>query len=145
MNDLSLFLRLIEEFCENHSMVESFEYIDSVEKIDKVGKPFRRVIVFPMDFDISDDRYSISMGLVVQDKVRGLDFTANIKSNEANMFIIGQLEEHLYSHDKSVQITNGDFMPSSDDGEGENITSAVATITLDVDRVFNSDIDFGVS
>lgn len=144
MNELSLFYRLVEAFCQDHSMVDGFQYLDSVDKIDEVGVPYLRVVVFPTDFQILEDTYSVTYGIVLQDKVRGLDPISHVKSSEKLMFILGQLEEHLYSHDKSITISNGDFMPNAEDREGENITSAVASITINVHRRNNSDIAFDI-
>lgn len=144
MNELSLFYRLIETFCQDHSMVNGFEYLDSVDKIDEVGADYLRVIVFPTDFSIQETTYSVTYGIVLQDKVRGLDPVAHVKSSEKLMFVLGQLEEHLYSHDKSISITSGDFMPNAEDREGENITSAVASITVNVHRYNNPDIAFDI-
>ena len=140
MNELSHLAKSIKNFCDSHSMVESFEYVDDVARIEQLGSAFRRVIIFPLSYEINADTYLVSFGLVVQDKLRGLDFTAHIKSQEANMYIIGELEEYLYQIDNDITITDTTFVPDDTNDAGENVTAAVATINAQFHRFRYTDL-----
>lgn len=140
MNELSHLAKSIKNFCDSHSMVESFEYVDDVARIEQLGSAFRRVIIFPLSYEINADTYLVSFGLVVQDKLRGLDFVAHIKSQEANMYIIGELEEYLYQIDNDITITDTTFVPDDTNDAGENVTAAVATINAQFHRYRYTDL-----
>lgn len=140
MNELSHLAKSIKNFCDSHSMVESFEYVDDVARIEQLGSAFRRVIIFPLSYEINADTYLVSFGLVVQDKIRGLDFVAHIKSQEANMYIIGELEEYLYQIDNDITITDTTFVPDDTNDAGENVTAAVATINAQFHRYRYTDL-----
>ena len=140
MNELSHLAKSIKNFCESHTMVESFVYVDDVSRIPELGEAFRRVILFPLTFEINNDTYAVSFGMVVQDKVRGLDFTAHIKSQEANMYIIGEIEEYLYQIDNDITITDTEFVPNDENDAGENVTAAVATVNAQFHRYRYTDL-----
>jgi hypothetical protein len=140
MNELSHLAKSIKSFCESHSMVESFAYVDDPSKIAELGEAFRRVVIFPLTFEITNDTYMVTFGLVVQDKVRGLDFTAHIKSQEANMYIVGELEEYLYQIDNDITITDTEFIPNEQNDAGENLTACVASINAQFHRYRYTDL-----
>jgi len=141
MNDITNLLTAMRNFFGRHRMVESYFEVSVVEELPELGGDFRRVSTFPLRFELNDDVYTITYGIVIQDKVRGGDMLSYAKSVEQSIFVLSQLQDYMTSIDEEVEVTQGELFGVFSPTQSENIPTIIAEITASFMKPVYKDFD----
>ena len=137
MNDLTTIYELFEQFGTNHSMVNEFKLLNSLEDLESIEINHRGLFISLEDANISRDSgnpvYDINFNIVIVDKVAVDDPLGLINSNQENLFVMGQLQDYFIQNldgEQSFQEVSMRGFSSED----YNITASVSNATFVVGR-----------
>ena len=144
MNNLRGIYEAIKDFGERHEMVNEVILVKSEDELESREFNYRTMVVVPIEANISREDnspvYYIDLGVVMVDKVPSDNDEANINSIDENIFIIGQLQDHLEQTEYDVDFGNVDL--NSESLDSYNITTAMADFTFTlVRKPFNRTIN----
>lgn len=136
MNNLRNLHDTLRDFAERHEMINESILVKSEEEIESYEFNYRTMIVMPLEANISRENnsptYYIDFGVVLLDKVPAENDEAYINSVDENIFIMGQLQDHLGQSDFDVEFGNVDL--NVDRMSDHNITSAIADFSFTLAR-----------
>jgi hypothetical protein len=136
MNNLKNLYEAIKDFGERHEMVNEVLLVKSEDELEGREFNYRTLIFMPIEANISRESnapsYSIDFGLVLLDKVPAENDEASIVSMDENIFVIGQLQDHLEQQEYDVEFGNVDL--SSEKMSDYNITTAFADFSFTLPR-----------
>lgn len=137
MNDLITIYELFEQFGTDHSMVNEFKLLNSIEDLQDIEISHRGLYISLDNANISRDDgssvYEVNFDIVIVDKVPLNEPKALMNSNQENLFVMGQLQDYF------IQNLDGEqsFQEVSMRGfsaEDFNITSSISNATFIVGR-----------
>lgn len=145
MNNLRGIYEAVKDFGERHEMVNEVILVKSDSELEGREFNYRTMVMMPLEANISREdsapAYYIDFGIVLIDKVPAENDEASINSVDENIFVIGQLQDHLQAEDYDVDF--GDVELSSEAIDDYNITIAVADFTFTLARKpYNRTINF---
>lgn len=145
MNNLRGIYDAVKDFGERHEMVNEVILVKSDSELEGREFNYRTMVMMPLEANISREdsapAYYIDFGIVLIDKVPAENDEASINSVDENIFVIGQLQDHLQAEDYDVDF--GDVELSSEAIDDYNITIAVADFTFTLARKpYNRTINF---
>jgi len=136
MNNLRGIYEAVKDFGERHEMVNEVILVKSEDELESREFKYRTMVLMPIEANISREQnapaYYIDFGLVLLDKVATNNDEATINSVDENIFIIGQLQDHLQQSDYDVDFGSVDLGNESIDDY--NITTAIADFTFTLSR-----------
>ena len=136
MNNLRGIYESIKDFGERHEMVNEVILVKSEDELQDQEFSYRTMVVMPLEANVSREQntpvYYIDFGVVLLDKVPAENDEASINSVDENIFVIGQLQDHLQQEDYDVEFGAVDLGNESIDDY--NITTAVADFTFTLSR-----------
>ena len=146
MNDLTTIYELFEQFGTNHSMVNEFKLLNTLEDLEDIEINHRGLFISLEDANISREDanpvYDVNFNIVVVDKVAVDDPLGLINSNQENLFVMGQLQDYFIQNldgEQSFQEVSMRGFSSED----YNITASISNATFSVGRSTSlKDIDF---
>lgn len=146
MNDLTTIYELFEQFGTNHSMVNEFKLLNTLEDLEDIEINHRGLFISLEDANISREDanpvYDVNFNIVVVDKVAVDDPLGLINSNQENLFVMGQLQDYFIQNldgEQSFQEVSMRGFSSED----YNITASISNATFIVGRSTSlKDIDF---
>lgn len=146
MNDLTTIYELFEQFGTNHSMVNEFKLLNTLEDLEDIEINHRGLFISLEDANISREDanpvYDVNFNIVIVDKVAVDDPLALINSNQENLFVMGQLQDYFIQNldgEQSFQEVSMRGFSSED----YNITASISNATFIVGRSTSlKDIDF---
>lgn len=144
MNNLVNFYKTVEQFADEHNMINQFLMVGSEQDLDGVVFDYRTLVLIPSSSNISRDLsrpiYTLSFDCALIDKCSSDDQLAAITSVEENIFVIGQLQDYLIQIDENCYIDEVDITRVMEDDE--NITTAFFNLTVSFARKnYNVGID----
>lgn len=145
MNNLRGIYEAVKDFGERHEMVNEVILVKSDSELEGREFNYRTMVMMPLEANISREdsapAYYIDFGIVLIDKIPAENDEASINSVDENIFVIGQLQDHLQAEDYDVDF--GDVELSSEAIDDYNITIAVADFTFTLARKpYNRTINF---
>lgn len=145
MNNLRGIYDAVKDFGERHEMVNEVILVKSDSELEGREFNYRTMVMMPLEANISREdsapAYYIDFGIVLIDKVPAENDEASINSVDENIFIVGQLQDHLQAEDYDVDF--GDVELSSEAIDDYNITIAVSDFTFTLARKpYNRTINF---
>jgi len=146
VNDLTTIYELFEQFGTNHSMVNEFKLLNTLEDLEDIEINHRGLFISLEDANISREDanpvYDVNFNIVVVDKVAVDDPLGLINSNQENLFVMGQLQDYFIQNldgEQSFQEVSMRGFSSED----YNITASISNATFIVGRSTSlKDIDF---
>ena len=136
MNNLRGIYEALKDFGERHEMVNQVVLVKSEDELEDREFDYRTMVILPLEASISREDnspvYYLDLGVVIIDKTPKDDDVANINSIDENIFVIGQLQDHLEQTDYNVEFGTVDL--NSESLEGYNITTAIADFTFTLAR-----------
>jgi len=136
MNNLRGIYESIKDFGERHEMVNEVILVKSEDELQDQEFSYRTMVVMPLEANVSREQntpvYYVDFGVVLLDKVPAENDEASINSVDENIFVIGQLQDHLQQEDYDVEFGAVDLGNESIDDY--NITTAVADFTFTLSR-----------
>lgn len=146
MNDLTTIYELFEQFGTNHSMVNEFKLLNTLEDLEDIEINHRGLFISLEDANISREDanpvYDVNFNIVIVDKVAVDDPLGLINSNQENLFVMGQLQDYFIQNldgEQSFQEVSMRGFSSED----YNITASISNATFIVGRSTSlKDIDF---
>lgn len=144
MNNLSGFYQLVKDFCEDHNMINEFLFLGSEEELSNREFNYRSFVMIPSSSNISRDLsrpiYTLSFDCAILDRCSPNNELELLKSTEENLFVAGQLQDHLIQQDENCYIEDVDV--ASFLSEDENVTSAMFEVMVSFGRKdYNLEID----
>jgi len=136
MNNLRKLYEALKDFGERHEQVNEFILVKSEAELESREFNYRSMIVMPLEANISREAnsptYYIDFGVVLIDKVPAENDEAHINSIDENIFVIGQLQDHLEQSGYDVEFGNVDL--NVDRMDDYNITSSICDFTFTLTR-----------
>jgi|TARA_B110000908_G_scaffold4420_1_gene5723 hypothetical protein len=136
MNNLRGIYEAIKAFGESHRMINEVLLVKSEEELEGREFKYRTMVMMPLEANISREQnapaYYVEFGIVILDKVPSENDEATINSVDENIFIVGQLQDHLEQSDYFVEFGSVDLGNESIDDY--NITTAIADFTFTLAR-----------
>lgn len=137
MNDLITIYELFEQFGTDHSMVNEFKLLNSIDDLQNIEIAHRGLYISLDNANISRDAaspiYEVDFDIVIVDRVALDDPTALMNSNQENLFVMGQLQDYFIQNldgEQSFQEVSMRGFSSED----FNITSCISNATFVVGR-----------
>ena len=137
MNDLITIYELFEQFGTDHSMVNEFKLLNSIDDLQNIEISHRGLYISLDNANISRDAaspiYEVDFDIVIVDRVVLDDPTALMNSNQENLFVMGQLQDYFIQNldgEQSFQEVSMRGFSSED----FNITSCISNATFVVGR-----------
>lgn len=137
MNDLITIYELFEQFGTDHSMVNEFKLLNSIDDLQNIEIAHRGLYISLDNANISRDAaspiYEVDFDIVIVDRVVLDDPTALMNSNQENLFVMGQLQDYFIQNldgEQSFQEVSMRGFSSED----FNITSCISNATFVVGR-----------
>lgn len=137
MNDLITIYELFEQFGTDHSMVNEFKLLNSIDDLQNIEISHRGLYISLDNANISRDAaspiYEVDFDIVIVDRVALDDPTALMNSNQENLFVMGQLQDYFIQNldgEQSFQEVSMRGFSSED----FNITSCISNATFVVGR-----------
>ena len=137
MNDLITIYELFEQFGTDHSMVNEFKLLNSIDDLQNIELSHRGLYISLDNANISRDAaspiYEVDFDIVIVDRVVLDDPTALMNSNQENLFVMGQLQDYFIQNldgEQSFQEVSMRGFSSED----FNITSCISNATFVVGR-----------
>ena len=131
MNNLRGIYEAIKDFGESHRMINEVLLVKSEEELEGREFNYRTMVMMPLEANISREQnapaYYVEFGIVILDKVPSENDEATINSVDENIFIVGQLQDHLEQSDYFVEF-------GSESIDDYNITTAIADFTFTLAR-----------
>ena len=145
MNDLITIYEHFEQFGTNHSMVNDFKLLNTLEDLNSENVNHRCMYVVLDEADISRENaspvYDVSFTVVLADKAPSNDPIGVILSNQENLFVLSQLQDYFILNLKGEQEFGNVALRGFSANDG-NITAAVTSARFVVGRnPYNRDID----
>jgi hypothetical protein len=136
MNNLIKIYEAVKDFGDRHEMVNEVLLVKSEDELEGREFNYRTMVIVPLEANISREDnspvYYIDLGVVMIDRVLKDDDGANINSIDENIFVIGQLQDHLEQTDYDVDF--GSVSLNTESLEDYNITTALADFTFALSR-----------
>ncbi len=136
MNNLKKLYEVLKDFGDRHEMVNEFILVKTEDELEDRQFNYRSMIIMPLEANISRDNgapaYYIDFGIVLIDKVPAENDEAQIVSIDENLFIMGQLQDHLTQEGYDVDFAGVDL--NTDRMDDYNITSAMTDFTFTLAR-----------
>lgn len=136
MNNLYDTYAVIKEFAEDHNMINEFIYVKSEDELRDLEFDYRSMVIMPLEANITrrlnNPIYTLDFGVVVLDKVSKDDDYQSVVSTEENIFVIGQLQDHLLQQNIDSDFETIDLYTAV--GDDYNITSATADFSINIAR-----------
>lgn len=136
MNNLRGIYESIKDFGERHEMVNEVILVKSEDELQDQEFSYRTMVIMPLEANVSRQQntpvYYVDFGVVLLDKVPAENDEASINSVDENIFVIGQLQDHLQQEDYDVEFGAVDLGNESIDDY--NITTAVTDFTFTLSR-----------
>ena len=145
MNNLTELYIKIKDFASSHHMVNEFFLARSEDDLKNREFDYRTLSILPLEANISRDLnspvYTLDFAAIVLDKMIYEDELNTVSVIEENLFIIGQLQDHLIQEGYDVNFDNVDVLSMK---EGDyTISSAVCEFQVVLARKpYKLDIDF---
>ena len=145
MNSLVELYLKIKSFAEGHNMVSGFAILKNEDDISTREFDYKQLLIIPSEANISRDLnspvYTLDFAAIILDKMIYEDELNTVSVIEENLFIIGQLQDHLIQEGYDVNFDNVDVMSMK---EGDyTISSAVCEFQVVLARKpYKLDIDF---
>lgn len=137
MNDLITIYELFEQFGTDHSMVNEFKLLNSIDDLQNIEIAHRGLYISLDNANISRDAaspiYEVDFDIIIVDRVPLNDPTALMNSNQENLFVMGQLQDYFIQNldgEQSFQEVSMRGFSSED----FNITSCISNATFVVGR-----------
>ncbi len=136
MNNLIKIYEAVKDFGDRHEMVNEVLLVKSEDELEGREFNYRTMVIIPLEASISREDnspvYYIDLGVVMIDRVFKDDDNANINSIDENIFVIGQLQDHLEQTDYDVEF--GSVGLNTESLDDYNITTALADFTFTLSR-----------
>lgn len=136
MNNLRNLYEALKDFGERHEQVSEFILVKSEAELESREFKYRSMIVMPLEANISREdnspTYYIDFGVVLIDKVPAEKDGALINSIDENIFVLGQLQDHLEQSGYDVEF--GNVSLQTDRMDDYNITSSICDFTFTLAR-----------
>jgi hypothetical protein len=145
MNNLRGIYEAVKDFGERHEMVNEVILVKSEDELEGREFNYRTMVMMPLEANISREdaapAYYIDFGIFLLDKVPAENDEASINSVDENIFVIGQLQDHLIQEDWDVEFGEVDL---GNESMGDyNITTATSDFTFTLARKpYNRTINF---
>lgn len=145
MNNLTELYIKIKDFASGHHMVNEFFLARSEDDLRNREFDYRTLSILPLEANISRDLnspvYTLDFAAIILDKMIYEDELNTVSVIEENLFIIGQLQDHLIQEGYDVNFDNVDVLSMK---EGDyTISSAVCEFQVVLARKpYKLDIDF---
>ena len=145
MNNLRGIYEAVKDFGERHEMVNEVILVKSEDELEGREFNYRTMVMMPLEANISREdaapAYYIDFGIFLLDKVHAENDEAAINSVDENIFVIGQLQDHLIQEDWDVEFGEVDL---GNEAMGDyNITTATSDFTFTLARKpYNRTINF---
>lgn len=137
MNDLITIYELFEQFGTDHSMVNEFKLLNSIDDLQDIEISHRGLYISLDNANISRDDgssvYEVNFDIVIVDKVPLNDPKALMNSNQENLFVMGQLQDYFIQNLDGEQSFQ-DVSMRGFSAEDFNITSSISNATFIVGR-----------
>lgn len=145
MNNLRGIYEAVKDFGERHEMVNEVILVKSEDELEGREFNYRSMVMMPLEANISREdaapAYYIDFGIFLLDKVPAENDEASINSVDENIFVIGQLQDHLIQEDYDVDFGQVDLDNQAMDDY--NITTASTDFTFTLGRKpYNRTINF---
>lgn len=132
MNNLTELYNNIKDFAESHNMVNEFFLARDDKDLRNREFNYRTIAMMPLEANISRElnspTYTLDFALILLDKVIYEDESNNVSVIEENLFIIGQLQDHLIQEGYDVEFDTVDVMSMK---EGSyTVSSAMTDFTV---------------
>lgn len=136
MNNLRGIYEAVKDFGERHEMVNEVILVKSEDELEGREFNYRTMVMMPLEANISRENaapaYYIDFGIILIDKVPAENDEAAINSVDENIFIVGQLQDHLTQTDYDVEFGSIDL--GNERLDDYNITTAVTDFTFTLAR-----------
>ncbi len=144
MNNLVSFYKTVEQFADDHNMINQFLMLGSEQDLESIVFDYRTLVLIPSSSNISRDLsrpiYTLSFDCALIDRCPTDDTLAAITSIEENIFVVGQFQDYLIQVDENCYIDEVDITRVMEDDE--NITTAFFNLTVSFSRKnYNVGID----
>jgi hypothetical protein len=136
MNNLRGIYEAVKDFGQRHEMVNEVILVKSEDELEGREFNYRTMVMLPLEANISRENsspaYYIDFGIVILDKVPTENDEASINSIDENLFVIGQLQDHLTQEQYDVSFNDIDL--GSESLGDYNITTAMTDFTFTLAR-----------
>lgn len=136
MNNLRGIYEAVKDFGERHEMVNEVILVKSEDELEGREFNYRTMVMMPLEANISRENaapaYYIDFGIILIDKVPAENDEAAINSVDENIFIVGQLQDHLTQTDYDVEFGTIDL--GNERLDDYNITTAITDFTFTLAR-----------
>lgn len=144
MNNLTELYIKIKDFANDHNMVNEFFLARSEDELRNREFNYRSICLMPLEANISRDLnspvYTLDFAAIVLDKVVYEDEISTVLTIEENIFVIGQLQDHLAQEGYDVNFDSVDIMTMHD--ENYTVSSAICEFQVVLARKpYKLDID----
>lgn len=138
MKTLSDLYQEVKAFAENHPLVNEFVIVGDESELEGREFEFRSLVLMPSRSNISRElnrpTYDLTFMLILFDRVDPTDDLQMILSSEENIFVVGQLQDHLLQLIDEADVEFNDIDIVNAAGSDYNVTSAICEFTVVLPR-----------
>lgn len=138
MKTLSDLYEEVKAFADNHPLINEFVLVGDESELGGREFEFRSLALMPSRSNISRElnrpTYELTFILILFDRVDSTNDLGAILSSEENIFVIGQLQDHLLQLIDEADVEFNDIDIINATGSDYNVTSAICEFTVVLPR-----------